>query len=233
MNSIYLIPNTLGDSEIKNVIPEYNLQVINSIDTYIVENIKVARRFLVKCGIEKAIDDLTFFILDKRKPNILELTNAIKKGTEKGNIGIISDAGCPGVADPGAEAIKVAHQHNIKVVPLVGPSSILMAIMGSGFNGQAFTFHGYIPRERHERNAAIHRYETAAFRQNITQIFMDTPFRNNHVLEDLLAKCHPNTRLCIACDITLETEYIKTKTIKEWKEEKIDLHKRPCLFLLG
>ena len=149
------------------------------------------------------------------------------------NIGVISDAGCPGVADPGADVVALAHQKNIKVVPLVGPSSILLSLMASGFNGQSFCFNGYLPKEKKDRVRKLKDLERMAIAQKQTQLFIETPYRNQHVLTDLLANCNPNSKLCIAVDITMASEQIVTKTIAEWKNTVIDLNKRPCIFLLG
>ena len=229
---LYLIPVTLGDSPINQVIPEFNNQLINEIDIYIVENIKTARRFLKKAGLIKAIDDLTFHELNKRTHES-EYPTFLKEIENGKNIGILSEAGCPGVADPGAEIVNIAHQKNIKVVPLIGPSSILLALMASGFNGQSFCFNGYLPKDQKERIRKLKDLERALKSRNQTQLFIETPYRNNHVLEDILKNCFDSTKLCIAVDITLTTEQITTKTITDWKKTKIDLHKRPCLFLIG
>ncbi|MDF1672872.1 MAG: SAM-dependent methyltransferase [Vicingaceae bacterium] len=230
--TLYLIPVTLGDTNTNQVIPEHNNMIINQIDIYIVENIKTARRFLKKAGLIKAIDELTFYELNKRTHES-EIPKFIKPLLEGKNVGILSEAGCPGVADPGAEAIAVAQQKNIKVVPLVGPSSILLALMASGFNGQSFCFNGYLPKDQKDRVRKLRDLERTVKTKNQTQLFIETPFRNNHVFEDVLKNCFDSTKLCIAVDITLPTEKITTKTIDEWKKTKIDLHKRPCMFLLG
>lgn len=229
---LYLIPVTLGDSPIDQVIPAFNNQIINEIDVYIVENIKTARRFLKKAGLVKAIDDLTFHELNKRTHES-EYATFLKEIENGKNIGILSEAGCPGVADPGAEIVNIAQQKNIKVIPLVGPSSILLALMASGFNGQSFCFNGYLPKEQKERVRKLKDLERAAKSKQQTQLFIETPYRNNHVFEDILKNCFESTKLCIAVDITLPTEQITTKTVADWKKTKIDLHKRPCLFLIG
>lgn len=229
---LYLIPVTLGDSPINQVIPAFNNQIINEIDVYIVENIKTARRFLKKAGLVKAIDDLTFHELNKRTHES-EYATFLKEIENGKNIGILSEAGCPGVADPGAEIVNIAQQKNIKVVPLVGPSSILLALMASGFNGQSFCFNGYLPKEQKDRVRKLKDLERTAKSKQQTQLFIETPYRNNHVFEDILKNCFESTKLCIAVDITLPTEQITTKTVADWKKTKIDLHKRPCLFLIG
>ena len=230
--TLYLIPVTLGDTPVNQVIPEYNTHIINEIEVYIVENIKTARRFLKRSGIVKAIDELTFFELNKRT-QLHDLPTFLKPLDEGKNIGILSEAGCPGVADPGAEIVNLAQQKNIKVVPLVGPSSILLSLMASGFNGQSFCFNGYLPKEQKDRIYKLKELERRVFSQHQTQLFIETPFRNNNLLEDLLKNCADHTKLCIAIDITLPTEQIHTKTIQEWKTVKTDLHKKPCIFLLG
>ena len=230
--TLYMIPITLGDSPINQVIPAFNNGIINEIDVYIVENIKTARRFLKRAGIIKAIDELTFFELNKRT-HITELPTFIKPINEGKNIGVLSEAGCPGVADPGADIVALAQQQNIKVVPLVGPSSILLALMASGFNGQSFCFNGYLPKDQKERIRKIKNLERTAKTKEQTQLFIETPYRNENVLEDLLKNCFETTKLCIAADITLHSEQIWTKSIKEWKTTKIKLQKRPCIFLIG
>jgi len=228
---IYLIPTTLGESPVDRVIPNYVIEIINTTHHYIVENIKTARRYLIKAGIKTKIDDLTFFELNKHS-SPEEYTNyleAIKKGE---NIGIISEAGTPGVADPGAEIVSIAHQLNIEVVPLVGPSSILLSVMASGLNGQSFAFVGYLPIQKNERIKRIKELERRSQLENQTQVFIETPYRNNQLIEDILTHCSTETRFCIAADISLETEFIKTKTVKEWKHSVPNLHKRPAIFLI-
>lgn len=230
--TVYLIPVTLGDTPVNQVIPEFNTQIINEIDVYVVENIKTARRFLKKSGIIKAIDELTFFEINKRT-QLHELPTFLKPLDEGKNVGVLSEAGCPGVADPGAEIVNLAQEKGIKVVPLVGPSSILLSLMASGFNGQSFCFNGYLPKEQKDRVYKLKELERRVFSQCQTQLFIETPFRNNHLLEDILKNCSENTKLCVAVDITLETELIQTLAIKDWKKTKLDLHKKPCIFLLG
>lgn len=231
--TLYLIPITLGDGTIQQVIPAYNNTIINEIDVYIVENIKTARRFLRKAGIEKPIDELTFFEIGKRS-DTSKYPTFIKPLAEGKNIGVLSEAGCPGVADPGAEIVALAQEKNFKVIPLVGPSSILLSLMASGFNGQSFCFNGYLPIEQKDRIHKLKDLERIAFREKQTQLFIETPYRNTPLFKDLLNTLNNNTKLCIAVDITFETEYIATKTITDWKKEtKLDLNKRPCIFLIG
>ncbi|NOQ25542.1 MAG: SAM-dependent methyltransferase [Bacteroidales bacterium] len=228
---IYLIPTTLGDSPIDNVIPKYVVDIINDTQHYIVENIKTARRYLIKAGIKTKIDDLTFYELNKHSSpeEYHSYLNPIK---DNKNIGVISEAGTPGVADPGADIVEIAHRKNIPVVPLVGPSSILLSVMASGLNGQNFAFLGYLPIKRPERSKRLKELERRSQIENQTQLFIEAPYRNMQMMEDILSICSPDTKLCIATDITLETEFIKTKSIKDWNKEKPSIHKRPTIFLI-
>ncbi|MFO7829603.1 MAG: SAM-dependent methyltransferase [Bacteroidales bacterium] len=228
---IYLIPTTLGDSPVENVIPQYVVDIINQTHHYIVENVKTARRYLIKAGIQTKIDDLTFYELNKHTSpeNYESFLNPIK---ENHNIGIISEAGTPGVADPGADIVSIAHRKNIPVVPLVGPSSILLSVMASGLNGQNFAFVGYIPVKKHERIKKIKALEIRSKLENQTQLFIETPYRNQQLLNDIISTCNPETMLCIASDITLVSEFIKTKKIKDWRKGLPDLKKRPSIFLI-
>ncbi|PKP43148.1 MAG: SAM-dependent methyltransferase [Bacteroidetes bacterium HGW-Bacteroidetes-12] len=229
---LYLLPVTLGESAYDQVIPIYNNKIVQEIDVFIVENIKTARRFIKRVAPEKQIDDLVFYEINKRT-NMDMLPTFLKPIFEGKNIGLISDAGCPGVADPGADVVALAHENNIKVVPLVGPSSLLLSLMASGFNGQSFCFNGYLPKEQKDRVRKLKELERIANAQKQTQLFIETPYRNQHVFDDLLLNCNPSSKLCIAVDITLPSEQILTKTIAEWKNFKIDLTKRPCVFLIG
>ena len=230
--TLYMIPITLGDTAVNKVIPALNNELINEIDVYVVENIKTARRFLKKAGIQKEISELTFFELNKRthETELPTFLNPIAAGK---NVGVLSEAGCPGIADPGADIVALAQQKKIKVVPLVGPSSILLALMASGFNGQSFCFNGYLPKDQKDRTRKIKELEKAAKNKHQTQLFIETPYRNTHVIEDIIKNCFSTTKLCIAIDITLPTEQIYTKTVEEWKTTKINLQKRPCIFLIG
>jgi 16S rRNA (cytidine1402-2'-O)-methyltransferase len=229
---IYLIPTTLGESNPYKVITADVKPLIQSIKHYIVENTRSARRFIKQIDQDIVIDELTFIEINKRTRHT-DLVNFMEFAAKGHDIGIMSEAGCPGVADPGAEAVKVAHQKGIEVKPLVGPSSILMSLMASGMNGQNFTFNGYIPIKQPSRNKAILYMEQQAIRYEQTQLLIETPYRNNSLISELLGTLANTTRLCIACDITLDTEFIKTKTVKEWKSETPDLHKRPAIFLIG
>ena len=228
---LYLIPTTLGDAaETADVIPVKVTALINQIDEYIVENEKSARHYLKKMGIQKPLQEIILHPLNQHTP-VQDLAGYLKSIPEGKNIGIISEAGCPGIADPGADVVALAHARNIKVVPLVGPSSILLSLMASGFNGQSFAFHGYLPKERGARIKKLKELEKAA-QKGQTQLFIETPYRNTHLLEDILNSCAASTQLCIACDITLPTEFIKTKRMQEWKNHLPDIHKKPSIFLL-
>jgi 16S rRNA (cytidine1402-2'-O)-methyltransferase len=230
---IYLIPITLGETNPYKVLPADILPLAQSIKYFIVENTRTARRFLKILDKDIVIDKLSFFEINKRTRHS-ELVKYLQHAIDGNDIGIMSEAGCPGVADPGADAVKVAHEKGIDVVPLVGPSSILLSLMASGMNGQSFTFVGYIPIKQPSRSKTIRYMEQQALKHDQTQIFIETPYRNNAIVEEMLNSLTNNTRLCIACDITLESEYIKTKTVKEWKSTTLpDLHKRPAIFLIG
>ncbi len=232
MANLYLIPITLGESELNTVIPDHHKEIIHSISHFIVENIRTARRFLKKVDRDVDIDSLHFSELNKHT-DIKQISNyldPIKKGF---HIGIMSEAGCPGVADPGADVVRIAHEKGIRVVPLVGPSSILLSMMASGMNGQNFAFNGYLPIKKNEKAQTIKSLEKRIYSENQSQLFIEAPYRNLQLLDDLLANCQPHTKLCIACDITLESEFIKTKSIKDWKNQKPDIQKRPTIFVLG
>jgi len=229
---LYLIPNTLGDSGIQMVIPSDVLEIIKSIDTFIVENTRNARRYLIKCGYTSPIDNIKFLELNKHTKKT-EIGSYLDECIAGKDIGLISDAGVPGVADPGADITSIAHRKSIRVVPLTGPSSILLSLMASGLNGQNFVFHGYLPFKPNEKIARIKEIESNAFSLNQTQIFIETPFRNESLFESLLKTCKPYTRLCLACDISLENEFIRTMSILDWKKKRVDIHKRPCIFLIG
>jgi len=228
---IYLIPMTLGDIPVENVIPDIVKRIINSIDVYIVENVRTTRRYLSKCGIEKPINELVFFELNKfTKPH--ELEKYIEPIFQNQNIGIVSEAGIAGVADPGAEIVKLAHKKGIQVVPLSGPSSIILALSASGMNGQNFAFNGYLPVNSDERKKQILFLEKRSKTENQAQIFMETPYRNNQMIDDILSICNLETNLCIATDITLDTEFIRTQNIQLWKVNKPNLNKRPTIFII-
>ena len=227
---IYLIPNTLGEDNFKRVLPPDVITIVESLDYFIVENEKTARAFIKRLLPQKQQSEIQMEILDKHT-DPLDLPLFLRP-VEKGlDVGIISEAGVPCVADPGAEIVSIAHRKGLQVKPLVGPSSILLALMGSGFNGQQFTFRGYLPFDAGIRKR-VFQAMNKDLKDGITQIFMETPYRNNKLVEELLKVLHPETKLCIACDITLENEYIQTKTIADWARNLPDLHKRPTIFLL-
>ncbi|HSH68041.1 MAG TPA: SAM-dependent methyltransferase, partial [Bacteroidia bacterium] len=186
--------------------------------------------YLKKAGLQRPLQDIILHPLNQHTPS-QEISGYLKALSEGKNIGVISEAGCPGVADPGAEVVAIAHERHIRVIPLVGPSSILLALMASGFNGQSFTFHGYLPKERSERIKKLKELEKAT-QKGQTQLFIETPYRNTHLLDDILQTCESTTLLCIACDITLPTEFIKTRRIAEWKKHIPDIHKKPTIFLV-
>ncbi|MFW6104146.1 MAG: SAM-dependent methyltransferase [Bacteroidota bacterium] len=228
---LYLIPTTLGDDGVDAVIPVEVKNIISRLDIFIVENIRSARRYIRKVDADKSIDGLTFFVLNKHtdKGQIPEFLAPLKKGRD---VGLITEAGVPGIADPGEDIVRMAHNQEIKVIPLVGPSSVTLALMGSGLNGQHFTFNGYLPIQSNERIKKLKMLEKSSLQENQTQIFMETPYRNNQLLKAILEHCRDRTLLCIASNITLENENIQTKTIKEWRKAVPDLNKQPAIFLL-
>ena len=228
---LYLIPTTLGESLPEDVLPQTVKRAIDFIQDYIVENEKTARKFIKSIHPEKEQSSLRISTLNKRT-EVSEFETMISPCLHGKNIGLMSEAGCPGIADPGAVIVKIAHEKGIQVVPLVGPSSILLALMGSGMNGQSFAFNGYLPIEKGDKKNAIKNFERLSFEKNQSQLFIETPYRNNKLLEDLLQNLHSSTHLCIATDITLPTEYIKTLTVQEWKKTKVDLHNRPTIFII-
>ena len=229
MNTLYLIPTLLSENSTSSI-PEYITPIIEKCDVFIVENLKTARRFIKLILKEKDIDVCTFIEMDKHKNySIDEQELYLFKDT---NIGLMSEAGAPCIADPGNKIVQLAHELNWKIVPLVGPSSILLALIGSGFNGQNFSFNGYLPFDAKERKSKILEMERLA-NKNITQIFMDTPYRNVKLLEEIIHCCSKNTLLSISCNLTAQDEFTYTKTIGTWKNTKIDIHKKPCIFVLG
>ena len=227
---LYIIPTTMGAANPMQVLPIQVKEIMEDLDIYIAENEKTARRHIKQLLPEKQQSILKFFSLNKftEATEIPSFLNDCKEGKD---IGLLSEAGCPGVADPGAEIVKIAHSEGIQVIPLVGPSSILLAMMGSGMNGQRFTFNGYLPIDKKERKKEIKDLERLSSEKQEAQIFIETPYRNNKLLEDFLHLLHPTTRLCVACDLTLPTEYIVTKPVSEWSKTKTDLHKRPAIFI--
>lgn len=229
--TLYLIPNLLGESTPERVLPAFNTKIINNIRYYIVENIRTTRRFLKKVDKNIDIDRLTFFELNQHTdPQIIG--SYIEPLLHGEDMGIVSEAGCPAVADPGALVVELAQQKNIQVVPLVGPSSILLALMASGFNGQSFSFEGYLPIDNDKRIKRLKLLENRIYTENQTQIFIETPYRNNKIVQDFITHCRPSTKLCIAAEITTDNEFIKTKPLGRWKNSCPDLNKKPTIFLL-
>lgn len=229
--ALYLLPVTLGDTPIERVLPSYNKEIILGIKHFIVEDVRSARRFLKRVDSSIDIDELTFYPLNKHTSSE-DLSGYLKPLYDGHSMGVISEAGCPAVADPGADVVAIAQRKSLKVVPLVGPSSIILSVMGSGFNGQSFAFHGYLPIESVDRIKRLKELEGRIYSENQTQLFIETPYRNNKMMEDILKACRPQTKLCIAANITCEGEYIQTKTIREWKGQLPDLTKVPCIFLI-
>ena len=231
---LILFPVPIGAEEITSSLPAVNLDLLATCHTFIVEELRTARRFLKKAGYPHAIDDTTFYVLNEHTTHeeIGNYLDAIEKGE---NIGLLSEAGLPCVADPGAMITRVAQRRGIEVVPLVGPSSLMLALMASGFNGQSFAFVGYLPVDKSKRAAAIRHLEERVHREHQTQLFIEAPYRNNQMLEALATTLNPQTMICVACDLTLPTQYIRSLTAAKWQKErtKVDLHKRNTVFLIG
>jgi len=228
---VYLIPNTLGDTPAGIVIPSGVLEILHSLDHFIAEDIRNARRFLVKTKYPLKIDDIVFFELNKHTA-AEDIPGFLAPCSQGINIGIISEAGVPAVADPGAHVVEIAHKQGIRVIPLTGPSSILMALMASGFNGQNFAFRGYLPVDKKDLTSALKEMETRSKRENQTQIFIETPYRNNRLFEEIIKTCNPSTHLCIAKNITTKEECIEVKSIENWRKTNMDLDKQPAVFLI-
>ncbi|WP_191860053.1 SAM-dependent methyltransferase [Hanstruepera ponticola] len=228
---LYLIPTTLGDNNPLEVLPVTVKNTIEKTNVFIVENEKSARRFIKKITPNKKQSELKLYTLNKHT-EASELPTFLSACSQGIDVGLLSEAGCPAIADPGADIVNIAHNENITVVPLVGPSSIIMALMASGMNGQSFAFNGYLPIDKQERKKELVRLERLSQQQNQSQLFIETPYRNNAMLEDICSCLNEYTLVCVACDITLPTEYIKTKTVKEWKKNSADFHKRPALFII-
>lgn len=231
--TLYLVPTTLGKTPGNNTIPGFVQNIIRELEVLIVENIQSAVSYLQWIGDTKPEYEIRFFVLNKKTP-IHEISSFLKPLKEGENAGLLSEAGCPAVADPGSELVKMAHAQNIKVSPLVGPSSILLALMGSGFNGQQFTFHGYLPIEKSPRQKKIQQLEQESKQYSRTQIFMEAPYRNDAIVKDVIRSCAPDTRFCTATDLTLPDELIISKAVSEWKNfSQPSLNKRPTIFLLS
>jgi 16S rRNA (cytidine1402-2'-O)-methyltransferase len=226
---VILIPTVLHEDAIDSI-PPYVIEQAKLCDAYFVENEKTARRYLKKYWREMVIDNYQWRTIHKAEDSVVsEFLQLLAQGK---NIGIISEAGCPGVADPGQILVAAAQEKGFEVCPLVGPNSILLALMASGMNGQSFSFHGYLPIDSLEKKKVVAQLEQDSVKKNTAQIFIETPYRNNQLIKDLLQHCHPQTKLCIAVDITAPSQWIKTKTVAEWKKETIDIHKRLAIFLL-
>ena len=228
MGNLFLIPNTLGDTKILEVIPSEVINIIKSIKIFASEDSKNTRRYLKKIDKSINVDELTFLELNEHSER--KDIEACLPWLANNNVGIISEAGCPGIADPGAELVALAHTHNYRVIPLVGPSSILLALIASGFNGQNFSFNGYLPIKTAERTRALKNYEKQSAAEHRTQIFIETPYRNLKLFEEIIQTLHSTTLLSIACDITTKNEYIRTLSIQDWKNQKPDINKRPAIF---
>lgn len=228
---VYLIPSLLGETSSERVLPNYNLGIIESLQHFIVENEKSARRFIKSVLPEKVQSEIKIQVLNKHTTDqeISDLLQTLKNGN---SVGIISEAGMPGIADPGAKLVWAAHQQKYQVIPLVGPSSIFLALAASGFNGQSFSFHGYLPIDKKERKQSLLKLEAKSRNFGSAEIFMETPYRNNKFLSDILQTLSKTTKLCVACDISLPTEQIYSADVQNWKSIKIDLHKRPAIFIL-
>lgn len=229
---LYLIPTVIASNTESKALPADLNGLCSQLDYYLVENIRTARRCLSAMNISKPISEITFHELSKNTEDI-DIAGLMQPLFEGKSIGVMSEAGCPGVADPGARAVAYAHENDIRVAPWVGPSSILLALMASGFSGQSFAFSGYLPIDKKERTQVIRNLEQTFFKTGQTQIFMETPYRNNQLVEDILRICAPQMKFCIAKNINAEDEMIKTDTIQNWKKNVPELHKVPCIFLFG
>lgn len=232
LGKLYLIPVPLADNAREATYTLRSLNLINEISEYIVENEKTARRFLKEAGIKISQDQLLIHDYGKHARKDFDIKKAFTNIYQGRNIAFMSEAGCPGIADPGSAIVQFAHQQGIEVVPLVGPSSILLALMASGFNGQNFSFIGYLPIDKSERTKKIKSLESSIYRDDQTQIFIETPFRNNQLFGELIKTCKQQTKLCLATDLTSSKEFVRTQAIGSWKEQKPELHKRPTIFLL-
>ncbi|MDR1544231.1 MAG: SAM-dependent methyltransferase [Prevotellaceae bacterium] len=228
---LYLIPTTLGESNLKSVLTENNSLIISGLKYFIVENLRSARRFIKQVNREIDIDALHFSELNEHTEKI-DFQPFIEPLLQGNDVGVISEAGCPCTADPGAAVVEAAHRHNIKIVPMVGASSILLSLMASGFNGQNFAFNGYLPIEKIARIKKLKALENRVLTENQTQIFIETPYRNNALLDDIFQNLRQQTKLCVACELTTENEFIKTLFISDWKKQKHDFNKKPAIFLI-
>lgn len=223
---------TLGDTPLSQVLPDYNTDIIRNIKFFIVEDLRSAHRFLKKVDREIDIDTLTFFAMGKHASS--DAFASYLRPLEQGmSVGVISEAGCPAVADPGADVVAIAQRKGLRVVPLVGPSSMILAVMASGFNGQSFAFNGYLPIDPSERTKRIKMLEQRVYAEHQTQLFIETPYRNAKMFDEIIRTCRPQTRLCVAAGITCKEEYIRTRTVQEWRKHSLpDLSKVPAIFLI-
>lgn len=228
---LYLIPSPLGENDPSEVIPLPVLKSLEGFRTFVVEEVRTARRYLSKAGLKGKIDGLQFFELNEHT-DAATVESYLKLFNDGNDVALISEAGLPAVADPGAQLVALAHRHGIEVIPAVGPSSLMMSLMASGLNGQSFAFCGYIPAKTDERRSKLKLLEKVSSQLKQTQIIIETPYRNDSLFKDMLSTCSPSTRLCIAANITMPDAYIKTKTIAQWKKEEITIGKRPCVFLI-
>lgn len=231
---LILFPVPIGAEDINVSLPSANLDLLNTCHTFIVEELRTARRFLKKVGYEHAIDDTTFFVLNEHTSEV-DTAHYLDAALKGENVGLLSEAGLPCVADPGMMVTRQAQRLGVEIMPLVGPSSLMLALMASGLNGQSFAFNGYLPVDKHERMQAVRKLEARSLKEHQTQLFIEAPYRNNQMLESLSQALMPDTRICVACDITLPTQYIRTFTARQWQKEreKINLHKRNTVFLIG
>ncbi|OUJ73718.1 SAM-dependent methyltransferase [Hymenobacter crusticola] len=230
--TLYLIPTVLADDTAAQVLPAQIAARVAALSYFLVENARTARRFIKSVAPAQVIEELRIVVIDK-DATPTDISTALKPMQSGLDAGVLSEAGCPGIADPGAELARAAHQLGIRVVPLVGPSSLLLALMASGMNGQSFSFHGYLPIEKPKRIAAVKNLERLALTQNQTQLFIETPYRNMQMLEDLIGQLQPSTRLCIAANLTAENEFVQTNTVAGWKGKLPDIHKQPAVFVIG
>ena len=229
---LYLVPNLLGVTKPEQVLPSGTLEIVKKLKYFVVENTRTSRRVLSRIGMDSPIDDIEFIELDKHNTHNLDLMEHLGACLQGEDMGLMSEAGTPCVADPGALVVDLAHSAGIKVIPLVGPNAMILALMASGFNGQAFAFHGYLPIKSPERQNAIKNLERRSMSNNETELFIETPFRNNAMLVDLCKNLHPSTRVCVACNLTCEDELIISQDVAEWKKFKGELNKKPAVFLI-
>lgn len=232
---LYLIPSLLGETEINRVIPEHNISIVHTLDSFVVEELRTARRFLKKCKYPRELDTISFYVLNEHSETTsqnAELGQFLNKVEQGISIGLLSEAGCPGIADPGADLVRMAHERNIRVIPLTGPSSIFLALMASGMSGQQFTFHGYLPAKTEERKLKIREIDRLCLKHNHSHIFIEAPYRNTQLIQALLSNCSDQTLLCIAQNISTESESIITRSIKGWKTKPPEPGKVPVVYIL-